>query len=159
MPSPQPPTVPLSQNPGISTTSIKPDEEPESDPTFTRSNSEDFEEPAEKISGDDEEELREQGIVYHYLTFETELPTPPSICVPKEGRGPPPPKPDLVRFTSPFEWSETRKSIIVWISCGITCLTAFTAGAYSPGIGQMTEEWGVSSVAALVGITTFCCGV
>lgn len=105
-----------------------------------------------------------EEIAWHYLTFETELPTPASLY-PSKGDGseleqsqPCPPIPDLKKYTSPFEWSERRKSIIIWISCVITSLTAFTAGAYSPGVGQMTKEWGVNDVECLVGITTFCVG-
>ncbi|USP82743.1 uncharacterized protein yc1106_10017 [Curvularia clavata] len=105
-----------------------------------------------------EEKIQDMEIVWQYLTFDTELPHPSTIHPREPNQGPPPPPPDLVKYTNPFEWSETRKSITVWISCIITSLTAFSAGAYSPGVGQMTKEWGVSSVAALVGITTFTTG-
>ena len=37
-------------------------------------------------------------------------------------------------------------------------MTAFTAGAYTPGIGQMTKLWHVSEVAASIGITAFTTG-
>jgi hypothetical protein len=47
---------------------------------------------------------------------------------------------------------------MVWLSCIATLITAYTAGSYSPAIGQMEAEWNVSEVAALVGITNFCCG-
>lgn len=108
--------------------------------------------------GKSEEQIQEVEIVWHYLTFDTPLPHPTTIHPRESDQGPPPPPPDLVKYTNPFDWSETRKSITVWISCIITSLTAFSAGAYSPGVGQMTKEWGVSSVAALVGITTFTTG-
>jgi hypothetical protein len=127
----------------------------------------DSEEKFHEKSDEEQEEEQEGGpkesetgeIVYHYLTFATELPNPATIYPSSEGQEPPPPLPDLVKYTSPFEWSATRKNIIIWISCVITALTAFTAGAYSPGVGQMTKEWHVSSVAALVGITTFTSGM
>ncbi|CAA9965728.1 mfs multidrug [Pyrenophora teres f. maculata] len=114
----------------------------------------------EESSGHDElrEDLREAGIVWHYLTFDTELPHPSTIHATQYGQEPPPEPPNLVKYTNPFDWSEKRKKFTVWISCLITTLTAFSAGAYSPGVYQMTQEWGVSSVAALVGITTFTTG-
>lgn len=104
------------------------------------------------------EDLQDEEIVWQYLTFETELPHPTTICPTQPDQTPPPEPPNLAKYTNPFEWSETRKNFTIWISCVITTLTAFTAGAYSPGVGQMVEEWGISSVAALVGITTFTTG-
>jgi hypothetical protein len=89
-------------------------------------------------------------IIYHYLTFETVLPSPTQPSAP--------PQPDLKKFTSPFDWPESRKNFMVWLSCIATLITAYTAGSYSPAIGQMEAEWNVSEVAALVGITNFCCG-
>ncbi|KAE9366971.1 MFS multidrug transporter-like protein [Stipitochalara longipes BDJ] len=89
-------------------------------------------------------------ITYHYLTFESVLPFP--------ARPSGPPQPDLMKFTSPFDWPESRKNFMVWLSCIATLITAYTAGSYSPAIDQMTAEWNVSEVAALVGITSFCCG-
>ncbi|ORY02466.1 major facilitator superfamily domain-containing protein [Clohesyomyces aquaticus] len=118
--------------------------------------SEQFAEKGEK--GDEQEETEYGEIVYYYLEFETELPNPTLIYPSWDGQEEAPPRPNLLQYTSPFEWSNGRKSVIIWISCIITALTAFTAGAYSPGLGQMTQEWGVSSVAALVGITTFTTG-
>jgi multidrug resistance protein len=101
----------------------------------------------------------EEGeIVWHYLTFETELPHPTSIRPTKPGQEPPPEPPKLAKYGDPFEWSAKRKNLTIWVACVITALTAFSAGSYSPGIGQMTEEWGISNVAALVGITTFTTG-
>jgi len=105
-----------------------------------------------------QQDLREAEIVWHYLTFDTELPHPSTIHPTQPSQEPPPEPPNLVKYTNPFDWSETRKNFTMWISCVITTLTAFSAGAYSPGVYQMTREWGVSSVAALVGITTFTTG-
>lgn len=95
---------------------------------------------------------------WRYLTFETELPHPTTIYPSKHDQQPPPEPPNLESYTDPFTWSEGRKNLTIWVACVITALTAFSAGAYSPGVGQMTREWGVSSVAALVGITTFTTG-
>jgi multidrug resistance protein len=98
------------------------------------------------------------GIVWQYLSFETDLPHPTTIHPTRPDQGLPPDPPNLAKYGDPFEWSAKRKNLTIWVACVITCLTAFTAGAYSPGVGQMTEEWGISNVAALVGITTFTSG-
>jgi len=134
------------------------------DPASRIDNDNDLEK--EKYSGEDEDnghqelqqDLREAEFVWHYLTFDTELPHPSTIHPTQPSQEPPPEPPNLVKYTNPFDWSETRKNFTMWISCVITTLTAFSAGAYSPGVYQMTQEWGVSSVAALVGITTFTTG-
>jgi hypothetical protein len=140
---------------------LKPERIGSDDPAFDHTA--DSEEKLHENSDEDQEEDPGEGdtgdIVYHYLKFATELPNPATIYPSSEGQELPPPLPDLVKYTSPFEWSARRKSIIIWISCIITALTAFTAGAYSPGVWQMTKEWDVSSVAALVGITTFTSGM
>ncbi|KAF1990448.1 MFS general substrate transporter [Aulographum hederae CBS 113979] len=106
-------------------------------------------------SNDDE---AEKPIVYHYLTFSTDLPCPATIYPPHPNASPPPPPPNLTKFQDPFTWSTNKKRYIIWLSCVATALTAFTAGSYSPGISQMEEEWHVSDIAILVGITTFTTG-
>ena len=101
-------------------------------------------------------------ITYHYLTFDTILPKSTSLSrtnqngsIPQQqGREPP----DLNKYISPFEWSESRKTFMTWLSCAITVVTAYTAGSYSAGTEQMMREWGVSEVAIYVGITTFTTG-
>lgn len=101
-------------------------------------------------------------IVHHYLTFETQLPSPAYISQPiyphSSQTSPPTPCPDLEKYTSPFLWSAQRKSITTWLSCAATALTAYTAGSYSSGSAQMQEEWNVSETAIAVGITVFTCG-
>jgi multidrug resistance protein len=92
-------------------------------------------------------------IIYHYLTFETPLP-PPSTISPN----PPAPPPDLQKYTSPFEWPESRKNFMIWLSCLATLITAYTAGAYAAAAAQMAAEWHVSETAVVAGITTFCTG-
>jgi multidrug resistance protein len=47
---------------------------------------------------------------------------------------------------------------MIVLSCLVTICAAYNAGAYSPGVEQMSEEWNVSRVATLVGITTFTVG-
>lgn len=99
-------------------------------------------------------------IVYHYLTFETELPSPAhlSLSAKSQSGSPPSQCPNLDKYTSPFLWSARRKTIITWLSCTATALTAYTAGSYSSGGSQMQELWGVSETAIAVGITVFTCG-
>lgn len=102
-----------------------------------------------------------QEIIWHYLTFETELPSPAHLlnAPTSSNRGPSPPGcPDLKKYTSPFLWSNKRKSTLTWLSVTATMLTAYSAGAYSAGMDQMMLEWHVSEVAATVGITVFTCG-
>ena len=96
-------------------------------------------------------------IVYHYLAFETDLPSPTSIGPTRHG-SPLPEPPDLRNYVSPFTWSESRKTFTTWLSCLVTVVTAYTAGSYSPASDQLSEYWGVSQTAILVGITTFTTG-
>jgi hypothetical protein len=116
----------------------------------------DFDNKLDMVGKEDEDE--EWPIQWHYLTFETELPHPTSITPNSSDAPPPPPPPDLTKYTSPFLWSKLQKGIIIWLSVVATAFTAFTAGAYSPGLDQMKAEWNVSTVAILTGITTFTCG-
>lgn len=97
-------------------------------------------------------------IIYHYLTFETLIPSPTSNVSMNRSSEPAPARPNLKIYTSPFEWSGSKKMFTVSLSCIATMLTAFTAGSYSPAVKQMSELWHVSDVALLVGITTFCAG-
>lgn len=96
-------------------------------------------------------------IVYHYLAFETELPSPTSLGPARDSSTAPEP-PDLRNFVSPFTWSESRKTSMTWLSCAITVSTAYTAGSYSPASQQMSDYWHVGHVAIYVGITTFSTG-
>jgi multidrug resistance protein len=102
-----------------------------------------------------ERNLEDSPIVYHYLTFETQLPRPSAV---RDNGSPPPPQPDLKPFTSPFLWSKSRKNLMIYLSCVATTLTAYTAGAYAPPAAKMAAEWDVSVLAIEVGITTFCIG-
>lgn len=96
-------------------------------------------------------------IVYHYLTFETELPSPTSLG-PAENGSIAPEQPDLRNFVSPFTWPTSRKTFTTCLSCAVTVVTAYTAGSYSPPSQQMSDYWGVSQTAIYVGITTFTTG-
>lgn len=100
----------------------------------------------------------ESPIVYHYLTFDTELPAPSTLSLPNSKASPAPEPPDLRNYVSPFTWSESRKNFTTLLSCAVTVVTAYTAGSYSPAAAQLSAEWGVSRVAIYVGITTFTTG-
>ncbi|KAL8907738.1 MAG: hypothetical protein Q9207_001221 [Kuettlingeria erythrocarpa] len=103
--------------------------------------------------------LHDVPVTYHYLTFDTELPTPsvskrsndPSVNVELA-------PPDLQQYISPFAWPEARKTYTIWLSCAVTAITAYTAGSYSPATEQMMEVWNVGRTAIYVGITTFTTG-
>ena len=106
-------------------------------------------------------DMTNEEIVWHYLTFETELPSPAYLARPLDvegSRGSPPECPDLKKFTSPFLWSESRKNFMTWMSCAATIVTAYTAGSYAAAIGPMMDEWHVSETVLTVGITIFTCG-
>lgn len=139
-----------------------------SDPAFSSTND------LEKDKYEDQEgdladsdipvDLSSEEIVWRYLTFETEFPHPTSLLPstpPTAGNdhGPPPEPPNLAKYTNPFDWTEKRKNFTIWVACAITALTAYAAGSYTPGVAQMSAEWGVSNVAVLVGITTFTAGM
>ena len=94
-------------------------------------------------------------IDYVYLTHETVLPVLPSFPEKNERSLDPP---DLRPYESPFNWPESRKTFTTCLSCIVTVVTAYTAGAYSPPSQQMSEYWDVGHVAILVGITTFTTG-
>ena len=100
-------------------------------------------------------------ISWHYLTFDTELPSPTylsqSSTIPETGTQPPE-CPDLKKYTSPFLWPKGRKSYMTWLGCLATTITAYTPGSYAAGIDQMTKEWHISESAFSVGITAFTCG-
>ncbi|KAL8800364.1 MAG: hypothetical protein Q9200_007269, partial [Gallowayella weberi] len=103
--------------------------------------------------------LEKVPIVYHYLTFDTELPPPSRNHLRKEAgldTGPIPP--DLKNYISPFQWPESRKTFTTWLSCAVTIVTAYTAGSYAPAADQMMEAWHVGQTAIYVGITTFTTG-
>ncbi|CAI6335912.1 unnamed protein product [Periconia digitata] len=147
---------------GISTSPAIPEKV---SPTSRSSVSSSANNPKEKSDGDafpddgDEDDEQPIGeIVHYYLTEATVLPSPATIIPSRAGQAAPPDPPDIRQYDSPFEWPERRKRMLIIISCIITSLTAFSAGAYSPGVAQMAAEWHVSNVAVLVGITMFTVG-
>ncbi|KKZ66408.1 hypothetical protein EMCG_07912 [[Emmonsia] crescens] len=106
--------------------------------------------PAEQHNGDE--------IHYHYLTFDTPLPSPTGISVPRAGQQTAPEQPDLRPYVSPFTWRSSRKGVITALSCLVTTLSAMAAGAYSPPEKILTEKWGISGVVYNLGITLFSFG-
>ena len=96
-------------------------------------------------------------IVYRYLDFETELPSP-TILGSCRDCSPTPTPPDLRNYVSPFTWSDSRKNYMTWLSCAVTVVTAYTAGSYSPASQQLSDYWHISQTATLVGITMFTTG-
>ncbi|KAL8936349.1 MAG: hypothetical protein Q9211_004232 [Gyalolechia sp. 1 TL-2023] len=107
----------------------------------------------------DVKELDHIPIVYHYLTFSTELPSPCQIRYPIAAPDEPAlSPPDLRHYISPFAWSEWEKTYTIWLSCAVTVVTAYSAGAYSPATQQMMAVWNVGPTAIYAGITTFTTG-
>ncbi len=156
------------RSPGITASTVI-DSRRCSNPASNSSNDLDSEKRKEEQEGDLTDtdlavDSSSKEIVWRYLTFETELPHPTSLLpsihpTTATDHGPPPEPPNLLKYTNPFDWTEKRKNFTIWVACAITALTAYAAGSYTPGIAQMSAEWGVSSVAVLVGITTFTTGM
>jgi hypothetical protein len=151
-------SYPDGEAPGINANSPDADTQEPCEPATAQTADTNLDEKKHSEDMPESEEEESAEIVHHYLTYSTELPEPTSVCPTGEGQQPAPEAPNLKNYDSPFDWPETRKNMTIYLSCFITALTAFSAGSYSPGVGQMTEEWHVSSVAAFVGITTFTCG-
>lgn len=105
--------------------------------------------------------LADDDITWHYLTFETPLPSPAHLSRPSSStdtRSPAPECPDLKKYTDPFLWPERRKSAMTFLSVVATTFTAYTAGSYAPGNDRYMEMWNISEPAAEVGITLFTVG-
>ncbi|KAH7018537.1 major facilitator superfamily domain-containing protein [Microdochium trichocladiopsis] len=105
----------------------------------------------------------ETPITHHYLTFLTPLPklNQARTLPPGPSTNDQPGRleyPDLSKFSNPLFWPGSRKTVMVAISCVATMVTAYTAGAYAPMADLLAADYGVSRVAALTGITTFCMG-
>ncbi|KAL6238903.1 hypothetical protein BDW75DRAFT_227698 [Aspergillus navahoensis] len=104
------------------------------------------------------DEISQTPVEHLYLAFDTPLPLPVGLSSPRPGQLAPPPCPDLSKYASPFFWSEPRKSVITWISCGVTAMSAYAAGEYTPPADELTAKWNVSRVVYNLGITLFCLG-
>ena len=90
-------------------------------------------------------------ITYLYLTFDSDVPSPPS----QPSSTPPP---NLKAYTSPLTWKPAQKNLSLALGCLSTFLTAYLAGSYSPPSRLMASDFGTSQTIVLVGITTFCLG-
>lgn len=102
--------------------------------------------------------LADIPVTYHYLTFETELPSASTSRLSNDGALPEPSLPNLKKYSSPFTWSESRKAYTIYLSCAVTVVTAYSAGSYGSATAQLSDYWGISQVAVYVGITTFTVG-
>lgn len=102
--------------------------------------------------------ITETDLEYRYLDFDTPLPTPLIAVPPAPGQSPPPECPRLEKYTSPFRWSEWRKTWMTWISCAVTLLAGLSAGEASSASTMFAEKWQVSLVVANLSITIFCVG-
>ena len=92
-----------------------------------------------------------------HLTFTTVIPE--TVITPNSNKNIPlPPAPNLSCYSSPLEWSPQRKSIITWLSCGVTVLAGYAAGAYSPPQDELMKDWGVSEMVYNLGITAYTIG-
>ncbi len=103
----------------------------------------------------------EDEIIWHYLTFNTPLPTPAHVSLSHlalNDRAPPLEPPNLKKYENPFNWSRSRKRFMSWFGCISTTICAYSAGAYAVGEQQITTEFHVSDPAFEVGITVFTCG-
>lgn len=101
-------------------------------------------------------EARQQlEIEYLYLDFETQLPTPFRTSTSHLDGSPPPSCPNLKQFTSPFNWTNSRKTMITWLACAATFLAAYAPGSYNAAMDQLTSRWNVSQVVYTTGITVF----
>ncbi|CUS08262.1 unnamed protein product [Tuber aestivum] len=61
-------------------------------------------------------------------------------------------------YTDPFTWPVAQKNGITILASLSTAMGAYSAGAYTSGLDQMMEEWHVSRLVLLAGITTFTAG-
>ncbi|KAL4784804.1 major facilitator superfamily domain-containing protein [Aspergillus varians] len=104
------------------------------------------------------DDISQNPVEHLYLTFDTPLPLPVGLASPQPSQPAPPACPDLSKYASPFLWSGPRKSVITMISCGVTAMSAYAAGAYTPPADELTAKWGVSRVVYNLGITLFCLG-
>jgi multidrug resistance protein len=97
-----------------------------------------------------------EEIEYRYLTFESDIPLNP--VTPPDFKGQLPPCPNLRDYDNPFTWSLTRKRLMTYLSCSVNITAAYSAGSYASPAVELTNKWGVSRVAYMVGITLFTVG-
>lgn len=103
-------------------------------------------------------EPKHAPIAFRYLTYDTELPHVVAEARDGDPHRDIPPRPALEKYKDPLTWSQGQKQSLVWQSVVGTTLTAYSAGTYAPAVDQMSEEWHVSRVTVLIGITIFTLG-
>jgi hypothetical protein len=94
--------------------------------------------------------LREVQTNYRYLDWDTpfqELYTNPDELPHK-----------IMAANDPFQWPKAHKNWTLLLCCVSTFVAAYTPGAYTSGLNQMEQEWGVGRVPLLVGVTTYSTG-
>ncbi|CRG90987.1 Polyamine transporter 1 [Talaromyces islandicus] len=100
-----------------------------------------------------------QAIEYLYLEMDAPLPIPSDVASPSiVNPGPQPDCPDLEKYTSPFVWPESRKSMMTATACSVTALAGYAAGEMGPAAAELTEKWNISNVVYQLNITIFCIG-
>lgn len=109
-----------------------------------------------QVTEKDDAVRNDQEIDYQYLTFQSDLPMVPVRG--KHAAAELPPMPNLRDYDNPFEWNQTRKNIMTWLSCSVNITAAYSAGSYASPSGVLTQKWGISSVVYNLGITIFTCG-
>ncbi|KAK5049540.1 hypothetical protein LTR84_004469 [Exophiala bonariae] len=100
----------------------------------------------------------DEDIRYEYLTFETPIPLDERLYSIDGAVTSTVPLPNLRQYDSPFDWSSSRKNIILVISCWCTFTAAYSAGAYSIASDPQREKWHISSVVFSVGVTMWALG-
>ena len=93
-------------------------------------------------------------IRWRYLTFDTELPKPNNTPT-NLGASSPPDPPNLDHLISPFAWSPSKKAGVTILSCIAALNYALAIGSYAAAAPSIATEYGVSVVAANVGLTTY----
>lgn len=104
----------------------------------------------ESLPPSDVEQIPHSPSNYGYLEWDT----------PNEGLYPDPSQlpGSVLSYTDPFTWPAARKNSILALACVSTGVASYAAGAYTSGISQMEEEWGVGRVPLLVGVATYTAG-
>jgi multidrug resistance protein len=104
----------------------------------------------------DEMASKDNAIVYHHLTFQSDIPTVPFAS--KEVAAELPPMPSLRDYDNPLEWSRPRKKFMTVLSCSVNMTAAYSAGSYASPADILTQKWGISRVVFNLGITIFTIG-
>ena len=111
---------------------------------------------SDEIDKMDEMASKDNAIVHHYLTFQSDIPTVPFAS--KEVAAGLPPMPSLRDYDNPLEWSRPRKKFMTVLSCSVNMTAAYSAGSYASPADILTQKWGISRVVFNLGITIFTIG-